>query len=294
MTEQGDTPSGAAGADALLATGSRCVLAVRGTEGLVASPVPFWFDGTHLWAVANASRLRLHPGHDEPECAVYVPPSDASPSEATSGDQDAHGSHTGLLAYGRARVFGLSEPLGALLHAPTISAALTVLASRQLDRVADYAQEATRMPPAWFREERTVLRLTVEDSHSVAHPHPKSGLTPRLPPAVPAEVRRRLTGRRQVVVAVDESGLAASPGVWGADFALSTVRELALSAGRRAAVVVEAEQATRPAHATGLTLSGRLDGGGRLQPDEALWWNGLEWGHAEVTGPAEGGIELPD
>lgn len=294
MTQYTETPPDPADADDLLATGSRCVLAVRGAEGPVAFPVPFWFDGTHLWTVVKASRLRRGPSRHGLQCAVYVPPSDATASDATSGDQDALYGRTGLLASGRARVFGLSEPLGALLHAPTISAALTALAARQLDRVAGYAQEATRRPPAWFREERAVLRLTVEESEALAHPRPEGGLTPRLPPAVPAEVRRRLTTRRQVVVAVDEEGLAASPGVWGSDFALGTTREVGLSPGRRVAVVVEAEHGTRPAHSTGLTLSGRLDDGGRLRPDEALWWDGLEWGHAEVTGPPEGGIELPD
>lgn len=290
MTQRTGTPGEAAGDDRLLTTGSRCVLAVRVSEGPLAFPAPFWFDGTHLWTVANASRLRVRPGRHEPECAVYVAPSEEAASGATSTHQDAPYGQTGLLAYGRGRVFGLAEPLGALLHAPAISAALTALAARQLDRVAGYAQEATRMPPAWFREERAVLRVTVEGSETLAHPRPEGGLTPRLPPAVPAQVRRRLAGRRQVVVAVDEGGLAASPGVWGQDLALTTTGKAALTPGRRVAVVVEAE----PAHATGLTLSGQLDDGGRLRPDEALWWHGLEWGHAEVTGAPEGGIELPD
>lgn len=294
MTQQADTPGDAASAGGLLTTGSRGVLAVRGAEGPVAFPVPFWFDGTHLWAVVSASRLRLRPGHHEPECAVYVPPSDTTGPDATSGDQGDPHEPPGLLASGHGRVFGLSEPVGALIHAPTISAALTALAARQLDRVAGYAQEATRLPPAWFREERVVLRLTVEESETLAHPREEAGLTPRLPPAVPAEVRRRLAGRREVVVAVDEEGLAASPGLWGPGFALRAVREATLRPGRRAAVVVEAEPGTGPERATGLTLSGRLDDGARLQPDQAVWWHGLEWGHAEVAGPPEGGIELPD
>lgn len=294
MTRQADTPGEAADADGLLASGSRCVLAVRTAEGPLASPVPFWFDGTHLWTVANAARLRMRPGHQEPECAVYVPPSDTVASDAISGNQDASHGQTGLRAYGRGRVFGLAEPLGTLLHAPAISAALGALAARQLDRLAGYAQEATRMPPAWFREQRAVLRLTIEETETLAHPRPEGGLTPRLPPAVPAEVRRRLAGRRQVVVAADDEGLAASPALWGGDFTLSAIHGVTLSPGRRVAAVVEAEPDARSGRATGLTLSGRLDDGGRLRPEAASWWHGLEWGHADVTGPPDGGIELPD
>lgn len=280
MMQEADTPPAAGDPGELLTTASRGVLAVRTDDGPSAAPVWFWFDGERLWAVANTARLGVAPSRRGPDCAVYVPP---------------EAGQRGLLVRGRGRVFGWSEPLGTLLHAPTIWAALGALAARRLDRVAGYAQDAARIPPEWLLEERVVLRVALDACETVAHPRPDSGLTPRLPPAVPAEVRRRVAGRRDVVVAVEgDDQVTATPAVWGPAFALTTAGGDTVAAGRRMAVLVEALSDGRPSRAAGLTLLGRSDDSGRLSPEEAVWWHGFDWGRVDAREPSEGGVELPD
>lgn len=284
-----DTSSTATSADEPLTTATRCVVAARGRTAPILLPAAFWFDGAALWMVVSS--MQAHALRRDPACVAYVaPPAEEEPWDAEPGGEG----RPCLAVRGRARLFDLSDPVGLMAHAPTLATALACLSARNLPRLPGYVQEVGRMPREWLLSERAAVRVTIEDTVAVVPPEAGDGPTPRLPPAVPAAVRRRLANHRQVTVAVDDGGLAIGPATWGLGYALTTTAAFPLEPGRRAAVTVDVDPVERPSLAAGLCLGGELVGGGALRPEHATWWHGFDAGHAEVADSPPGGVELPD
>ncbi|MDP8977465.1 MAG: hypothetical protein M3N17_02595, partial [Actinomycetota bacterium] len=79
-------------------------------------------------------------------------------------------------------------------------------------------------------------------------------------------------------------GLA--PGVWGADFSLTTLEPLPPGAGVTAVLDADAPPVC------GLSLRGVV-ADGAMRPERVTWWRGLRADSATVR-PVTGGLELPD
>lgn len=263
----------------LLARASLCVLGSHGRDGPAAAPMVFWWDGSGLWMTASSERLRAAGLDTDPTCVAYVGPLEAG--------------QEGVILRGRVRIYRPGEPLGLLLHTPTISAAMAVLAVRNADRLLGQVRDAARIPPRLPRP-RLVLRLSVDGLRTVDPPDVGSGVAPALPTDVPAEVRRALAGRRRVVlVYADEAGLQASPALWGAGYALTVPPSLTPPAGARAVVAVDMDPGPRPARRVGLAVHGTISEG-RLQPERATSWYGSSTETVKISASAPGGVTLPD
>lgn len=263
--------------DELLDRASRCLLAVGAGSGPTLSPMAFWSDGAGLWMLTSRSAVGPASVRRAPDCVAYVPPL----------DPDA----PGAVVAGRARVFGSSEPLGLVLHAPTISAAMTALTARSPGSMVGYVQDAVRVAPRMSSGNRVVLRLTVDRLHGIDEPPAGPGVAPALPTVVPLDVRRAVAGVRRVVVAFhDGQALRVAPAVWSAGYALAA--QVRIPEGARVAVAVGL--AAGPTVEAGATVHGRVGPDQRLVPEKTTWWHGVEVATAPVTAPAPGGVELPD
>lgn len=259
----------------------RCLLAFRGAAGPLVVPAPCWSDGAHLWLTVATGLLA---GGDLPgrgRCALLAAGREAGPEEAPA-----------VAASGDARVFGLADPVGLVLHGPALAGALAALGVTSASSVAGYVQETARLPLRVALRDRLVVRVRLDELDLLEAPPQAPGVAPALPPAVPADVRRALGGRRRVAVAVQEPLLEVLPGVLGSGFALTPPPGRSLPAGVRAVVVLEAAAPME----VGLALRGRLDARGALVPERATWWDGGRASSAEVAStPAAGsGIVLPD
>lgn len=264
----------------LLARASRCVLGARGRDGPAATPMMFWWDGSGLWMTTSSERLKTAGLDTDPACVAYVGP-------LGEGQE-------GVIVRGRVRIYRPGDPVGLLLHTPTISAAMTALAVRNAGRLLGQARDAARIPPRLPRP-RVVLRLAVEGLRTVDPPDVDAGVAPALPTDVPAQVRRALAGQRRVVlVYADEAGLQATPAVWGAGYTLTVPASLTPPAGARAVAAVDVDPGRRPARAVGLAVAGTVSADGRLQPERATSWHGFSTETARVSAPAPGGVTLPD
>lgn len=264
----------------LLTTAPRCVLAFGNGAGPFLAPMAFWSDGGGLWMSTSAATLKVRSLGRRAACAVYVPP--------------LREGGLGLVVRGPARVFGLGDPTGLLLHGPTISAAMTALAVKNAPTLWGYAQDAARIPPRWLPRNRVVLRVAIDETQPVRPPAVGPGIAPALPSVVPPDVRRVLAGMRRVVVAGDVEGrLVLAPAVWGGGFALAVPPGFRLPEGR-VAVTVDVDPVHRPTSAVGLTLRGHLDSRGRLDGRRVTWWRGFDMQTLDVPVPHVGAVMLPD
>lgn len=265
-------------AAAILDAATRCLLAARGRRAPLVSPMAHWFDGTALWMTTVADAAKIAALRDDPACAVAVAPDADRP---------------GVAARGRARVFGPGEPVRLALHAPAITGALSGLAARNLGALVGYATHAWEIPGRWAPYHRVVLRVTVDELELAEPPSDAGGVSPALPTEVPADVRRRLGGKRAVVALWDEPPLRLAPAVWGAGFALTfAAGGPRPRAGDRVGAVIDVDRG-EPSEASGAVVYGDLDERGALSPDRVVWWRGFDVRSAQVA-PASGGAVLPD
>jgi hypothetical protein len=251
--------------DPQLAEITRCLIAFRSTHGepqLLS--LPCWSDGEALWLTPPGSNLVVESLQRTPGCAVWM------------------GEETGLAASGLARVFGAGDLLGLLVHGPVIALAMAAFALRHPREVA----------PSWAPLHLPVsVRLALSELRTVEAPLPRPGIAPALPEIVPAELRRHLSGLREVIVAGEgapgerTAGLRVERATWSAGFVLDG--DLPVLPGASIAVAVKAG-------AIGVALSGKLDARGALRPTRASWWNGSRTGTAPLSLPPRGAVTLPD
>ncbi|MGH8901747.1 MAG: hypothetical protein ACRDYA_08690 [Egibacteraceae bacterium] len=231
--------------------------------------LPCWSDGEALWLAPPGSHPVVDALRRAPDCAVWI-----------------GGSGGGVAATGLARVFGAGDPIGLFAHGPVIVLALAALA-------VHHPREAIR---AWLPPHLSIaVRLALRELRTVApSSSPGPGIAPALPAVVPADVRRRLSGLRDVVVAGEgAAGLHIGHATWSAGFVLDG--SLPAAPGASVAVAVEAG-AHQGVHqgAVGVALSGELDARGALRPVQASWWSGPHSGTAPLSRPSRGAVTLPD
>jgi len=263
---------------------TRGLLAVRGQRAPVIVPVRFWYDGASAWISTAADTPAVTGLLRETACVLWVPAVDLEDG--------------GVVARGRARVYSLRDPRGLLLHAPTITAVMSVLALRSASTVVGQARDAARVPTRLLPTGRVVVRVSLGEVHEAVPPPVGPGVAPALPNVVPADVRRAVAGQRHVVVAArDGDDLVVLPATWSGRFALTLPESTALPVAVPAAAALDTG-GTRPSEGLGLALSGTLAPGGTLQPERVAWWHGLSLATAELPPErvprAFGAVVLPD
>lgn len=274
----------------LLREATRCMLAFSGEHGPLLSPMAFWSDGASLWMSTSASSFKVQRFAKESQCAVYV----------HGPDEDSRG----VVIDGSARVFSLDDPIGLATHWPTISAAMAALAVKNSASLAGYALDLPRVPLRWLPTNRVAVRVRMDRLHAVAPPLPGPGIAPALPGVVPPEIRRGLAGKRQVVVATDQSGmLRIRPATWGAGFSLELSAGPDVPAGTPVVVGLDLDVQSRPSQIVGLSLHGTIESQARagagdgkpvLRPERATWWHGFDVSGAQIPTRPAGGIVLPE
>ena len=268
--------------DTLLSHADRCMVAHRAADGPEVTPVACWSDGGGLWLTAERRGGMVAALRRDPACALWIAP--------------PAGRAAGVAVDGTARVFDVSDPLGLVLHAPTVSAALTALALTHRAQLAGYLRDLPGAARAWLPPGRVLVRVRVDRARSRLLPEPVSGVGPVLPTELPAAVRRGLTGVRRVALAtVRGAALTVQPAVWSAGFQLDVGATVVPEAPMAACVAVAQEQAQDPANRVGLALHGTVDSAFRFRPVRATWWQGLSSASTELRAPvASSGLVLPD
>jgi hypothetical protein len=200
------------------------------------------------------------------------------------------------VAAGRARVYSPGDPLGLVLHAPTILAATAALAAHHTGELSGWVGRAVRSPARLLPRDRVVVRVTLRDVRVVELPAPPPGIGPALPTAIPAEVRRGLAGTREVVLATpDGADLVVIPAVWSAGFRLTLPPRVDLAAGTPVTAVCEVPTPDGPGPVAGLALTGTAGPGPVLIPRRARWWSDGTRDEAEVPAARPlGAVTLPD
>jgi hypothetical protein len=239
---------------------TRCLVAFRSTQDyLQLVSLPCWSDGEALWLAPPGVTPVVEALRHLPNCAVEI------------------GEATGLVATAHARVFGADDPLGLVMHGPVIALALATLAIRHPRQVVR-PWLPLRLP--------VVVRLALGELQTAERFPSGPGIAPALPEVVPADVRRHLSGLRDVVVAGEHAvGLRIGHATWSAGFVLHG--DLPASPGTPIAVAVQAG-------AVGVVLSGELDARNALRPTQVSWWSGLYSGTAPLPPPPRGAVTLPD
>lgn len=267
-------------ADEILDEGTRCLLAFRSSRGPLVTPMAYWSDGRELWMTTAHDTVKARVLRRDGACTVYLPPDAGRP---------------GLAAQAQARIFSLADPKGLLLHSPVISAAMSALAARNVPTMVGYARNITRIPARWAPQNRVVVRLTLKGTTLVAAPVAPPGVAPALPTVVPADVRRALTGRRDVaVVRRAADGIEVGAAAWGPGMVLTGADGQVLTAAGPVAVVLDADREDGPVGVHGLVLHGAIAEGGRLRATRATWWRGFSLTTEDLPPAPVGGIELPD
>jgi hypothetical protein len=276
------------GMDRLLDDAKRAVLAWPGRTVPLLAPMAFWWDGHHVWVSTPGDSAKVRALRADPGCRLYVPPDDGAAGPTAAG----------ALLTGRARVFHLGDPLGLGIHAGVLAAAQAALMVKNAPSMAGYVVDAGRVPTRFLPVNRVLVRITVEDRVDVVPPPPPPGIAPALPTAVPPEIRRKLSGRRQVVLATQvDGGVGLLPAVWGAGFALTVPAGMRVDEGTPAAVVLDHDPGFRPTEVAGVTLSGTVRRRGPqvvLDLTRVRWWDGFHLDAAEVTADRTDTIVIPD
>lgn len=258
----------------------RCVLGFSGRRGPLLSPMAFWSDGASLWMSTPAASVKARALRARPDVSVYVPPPDATSD--------------GAVATGRARVFGLHDPLGLAVHGPVVSAAMTALAATNAGTILGYVQDA-RFVPARFRpRNRVAVRVRLDEVAVVRPPDAVPGIAPALPALVSPAVRRALAGVRDVAVAREDPDgrVRVGPATWGAGFTLALPPGQSIADGTAAAVYLGTDPRHRPTLVMGLSLVGDL-AGGALRAQRATWWEGFDLTTVDLPA-SRPSITLPD
>src|SRR3712207_6723150 len=171
-----------------LQNATRCLLGFRALDIPRVDPVACWSDGDALWFAAPVRGALLAGLRAAPRCAIAI--------------------GTGVVASGTARVFMPDDVVGLLFHGPVVMAAMAAFALR-------HPRAVTRDWPL------IPVRLGIDEVSATEEPIPTPGIAPGLPEAVPADIRRELSGLRQVLVATDgPDGICLAPATWGAGFVL--------------------------------------------------------------------------
>lgn len=246
-----------------LENATRCLLAYHGTEGPQLVSTPCWSDGDALWIAAQASGGMIAGLRQAPTCGIGI--------------------GLALLASGTARVFGPHDLFGLIAHGLTVCAAMAALSVR-------HPREVARGWLLGGSSRLAAVRVGIDRAWAVEPPAPPPGIAPGLPEVVPADIRRRLSGLRHVLVAAGSTdGIRVTPAVWGAGFVLDAGAGYPLPAdpGAPLAVAVTAD-------GVGVTLTGDLDGRRALRPCHAAWWGDGRTGSAALPTLPRGAVQLPD
>lgn len=257
---------------------SRCVLGFAGRRGPLIAPMAFWFDGASLWMSTPAASVKARALRRRPQCGVYVP----SPGDGA-----------GVVARGTARVFGLHDPVGLIVHGGVISAAMAALAARNTGTILGYVQDARHVPARFRPRNRVVVRVALDDLRPVPPPPPAIGIAPALPLVVSPAVRRALAGQRLVSLASAAPGgeVTVRPATWGGGFALQLPPGEPAVAGQ-AAAYLGTDPGNRPTAVMGLSLIGEVEDG-RLHARRATWWEGFALTTVDLPSAAAT-LTLPD
>ncbi len=267
---------------AALAAASRCLVALPGRRGAAPDvvPAPAWFDGEALWVAAPAGDGLAATLDRQPGCAVVLP---------AAADRGA------VVAVGNARVYSPADPLGLVLHAPTVLAAGAALALRHAGRLPAWLRHAAAAPEKLLPRDRVVARVALGRVRTVTSPTPPPGVAPALPTVVPPEVRRGLAGARDVVLlTAGAGGLVVTPAAWSAGFGLTLAGGARLPAGVDVTAAVEVPTPDGPGPVAGLALAGTVGPGPSLHPRRARWWTDGVRGEAQVPPARTGALVLPD
>lgn len=275
-----DAADTAAEPAAALGAARRCLLVARSRRGPLVVPVAHWFDGDGVWLIAAADSARVAALGRDPACLLVV-----------AADEGG----AGVVAAGRARVLSPADPVRFAVHGPAISGALSALAARNAATVADHALRAPALLGRWARRRRVVVRVALDSLEALEPPSGPTRVTPALPTALPADVRRRLASERVVTVLWDEPPLRAAAATWGSGLTLGfgDARPAARPDGDEPVAVVAGADAGRATEAVGAVLHGALRESDALAARRAVWWRGFDVAHADVAG-AVGGVEIPD
>lgn len=239
----------------------------------------FWSDGAALWMSTPAVSVKARALRRRPQCSIYVPP--------------PNGADVGVLLAGRVRVYGLHDPLGLAVHGAVVSTAMAALAARNAGTILGYVQDARLVPSRFRPRNRIAVRFAIDELRPVQLPAAAAAVAPALPAVIPANVRRVVTGQRQIVLAtgVASGTVSVTPAVWDRGFALTLPPGDALPPEGPATVYAGTDPRRRPTQVMGLSLSGEVDGE-RLLPRRATWWEGFDL--CTVDLPRTSSIVLPD
>lgn len=264
----------------LLDDAKRMVLAWPGKDGPRLAPMAFWWDGRHVWLSTSSSAYKVKAFDADPDCVAWVPP-----------QRDGQ---AGMHLRGRARVFHPTDLVAMATHGPVVATAQTALAVKNYASVAGYVADAGKVPVRWLPASRVMIRIAVDDRWSVVPPVPGPGIAPALPTAVPPEVRRLLSGRRDVTLATrTEGGLGLVPAAWGAGWTVDLPAGAEIPEGTDVAAVLDHDPGFRPTETAGVSVRGTWRSG-RIQPTSVRWWHGFTQGTAEVTSGPLDPIVIPD
>lgn len=231
---------------------TRCLVAFRAGDVPQLGSVACWSDGGALWIAAPARGPLVAGLRAASRCAIGI--------------------GAGVTGRGIARVFTPDDLVGWMFHGPAVTAAMAAFAVR-------HPREVTRGWPL------VPVRIGIEEATATEELIPGPGIAPGLPEAVPAGIRRDLSGLRQVLVATEgPDGIRLARATWGAGFVL----DVEAGPGEPVAVV-----AGWPGD-RGVALTGKLDGRGALCPTHASWWDGSRSGSAPLPPAPRGAVLLPD
>lgn len=268
--------------DTLLADADHCLIAYRVSRGPAMTPMACWSDGGGLWMTSSREAAKVAALRRDPRCAVWVePPTPFDP---------------GVMIDGTARIYDLSDPVGLVLHGPTVAAAIAALALTHRSSLAGYVRDLPRLPNAWQPQNRVLIRVRIDRARSRLAPQRVTGVGPGLPTELPSGVRRALTGVRRVTVATQRGDLlTVQPAVWSAGFQLELAAAVVPESGTPTCVVADARPLARPSTRSGVLLRGTVDGALRFSPERAVWWEGFSSDAAAVRARSSAsGITLPD
>jgi hypothetical protein len=275
-------------ANAALLARSRCLVALPGPPGQPPRvvPAPSWFDGAAVWLAAPYDDELTTALRRDAACAVVLP--------VLPGGEGADGRVT--VAVGRGRVYSPEDPVGLVLHAPAMLAAGVALALRHSAGLPRWVARAARDPERLGRLgqlDRVVARVALDRVRTLDPPAAPPGIAPALPTVVPAEIRRALSGIRQVVaITHEDASLTVTPAAWSVGYALALPPSVRLTPGVPLTVAAEVPSET-PGPVAGLALSGTVGAGPALLPRTVAWWTDGTRGTAQVPAP-RGAVTLPD
>ena len=246
----------------------------------LASPQACWSDGQRLWCALAQGDPLVPALRADPACAVWV-----------AGDQ-LDGAARSVAVEGRAKVFSVEDPLGLAVHGVPLAAAMTALQWSRSGGPLRAALSLLRDPEMLLPGTQVALRIDLLHVRGEPAALPK-GVSPPLPPAVPAALRRVLGRRRTGLVSfIDEDGVRGAPVAWSGGWRLHGPPSTPLPSSAPALLAWEATLDGRP---VGLALHGEVAAGSVLRVRTVQWWDGDEHGEAEVaSGPSSSPIVLPD